>query len=42
MFGGKCKNEMNAGGKFWKMSKMRVVTHPQTARAVTVTPVAKS
>ena len=42
MFGGKCKKEMNAGGKFWKMSRMGVVTHPQTARVVIVTPVAKS
>ena len=42
MFGGKCKKEMNAGGKFWKMSRMGVVTHLQTARVVTVTPVAKS
>ena len=42
MFGGKCENEMNARGKLWKMSRMGVVTQPQTARAVTVTPVAKS
>ena len=40
--GEKCKNEMNARGKLWKMSGMDVVTCFQAARVVSRTYVARS